>query len=62
MYIYWFMEVFVFVQLLNSEESSMTTMLNFSTSELLNPATDESKLISLSQQGDAEALASLYAC
>ena len=40
----------------------MTTMLNFSPSQLLNPATDELKLISLSQQGDAEALASLYAC
>ena len=40
----------------------MTTMLNFSTSQFLNPATDESKLISLSKQGDTEALASLYAC
>jgi len=40
----------------------MTTMLNFSTSQFLNPATDESKLISLSKQGDPEALASLYAC
>jgi len=37
-------------------------MLNFSTSQFLNPATDESKLISLSKQGDPEALASLYAC
>ena len=40
----------------------MTTMLNVSTSQFLNPATDESKLISLSKQGDPEALASLYAC
>ena len=40
----------------------MTTMLNLSPGPLLNPATDELKLISLSQQGDAEALASLYAC
>ena len=40
----------------------MTTMLNFSPRQLLNPVTDELKLISLSQQGDAEALASLYAC
>jgi len=40
----------------------MTTMLNFSPSRLLNPATDELKLISLSQQGDAEAFARLYAC
>lgn len=40
----------------------MTTMLNFSPSQLLNPATDELKLISLSQQGDAEAFARLYAC
>jgi RNA polymerase sigma-70 factor (ECF subfamily) len=39
----------------------MTIMLNFSPTPLLNPATDELKLISLSQQGDAEALASLYA-
>jgi RNA polymerase sigma-70 factor (ECF subfamily) len=37
-------------------------MLNVSTSQFLNPATDESKLISLSKQGDPEALASLYAC
>ena len=35
----------------------MTTMLNFSPSKLLDPATDELKLISLSQQGDAEAFA-----
>ena len=40
----------------------MTSMLNVSTSQFLNPATDESKLISLSKQGDPEALASLYAC
>jgi len=40
----------------------MTTMLNVSPGQLLNPVTDEWKLISLSQQGDAEALASLYAC
>ena len=40
----------------------MTTMLNFSPSKLLNPAADELKLISLSQQGDAEAFARLYAC
>ena len=39
----------------------MTTMLNFSPSKLLNPATDELQLISLSQQGDAEAFARLYA-
>ena len=40
----------------------MTAMLSFSTSDLLNPATDELKLISLSQQGDAEAFARLYSC
>ena len=40
----------------------MTTMLNVSPSQLLNPTTDELKLISLSQQGDAEAFARLYAC
>ena len=40
----------------------MATMLNVSPSQLLNPATDELKLISLSQQGDAEAFAHLYAC
>jgi RNA polymerase sigma-70 factor, ECF subfamily len=40
----------------------MTTMLNFSPSKLLDPATDELKLISLSQQGDIEAFARLYAC
>ncbi len=40
----------------------MTSMLNVSTSQFLNPATDESKLISLSKQGNPEALASLYAC
>jgi RNA polymerase sigma-70 factor, ECF subfamily len=40
----------------------MTTTLNFSPSQLLNPVTDELKLINLSQQGDADALASLYAC
>lgn len=40
----------------------MTTMLNFSPSKLLNPATDELKLISLSQQGDTEAFARLYTC
>jgi RNA polymerase sigma-70 factor (ECF subfamily) len=40
----------------------MATMLNFSTSELLSPATDELELISLSQQGDSEAFARLYAC
>lgn len=39
----------------------MTTMLNVSPSKLPNPATDELQLISLSQQGDAEAFASLYA-
>lgn len=33
----------------------MTTMLKVSPSKLLNPATDELKLISLSQQGDTEA-------
>ena len=40
----------------------MTTMLNVSPSKLLNPATNELKLISLPQQGDAEAFARLYAC
>jgi RNA polymerase sigma-70 factor (ECF subfamily) len=50
-----------FQQLRNDEENSMTAMLNFSTSELLNPATDELKLINLSQQGDADAFARLYA-
>jgi len=40
----------------------VTTMLNFSPSQLLNPVTDELKLIRLSQQGDAEAMARLYAC
>jgi len=40
----------------------MATMLNFSPGRLLNPATDELELISLSQQGDAEAFARLYAC
>ena len=40
----------------------MTTMLNVSPSKLLNPATDELKLISLSQQGDADAFARLYSC
>ena len=39
----------------------MTTMLNFSPSGLLNPATEELKLISLSQQGESEAFARLYA-
>jgi len=37
-------------------------MLNFSPSQLLHPATDELELISLSQQGNAEAFARLYAC
>jgi RNA polymerase sigma-70 factor (ECF subfamily) len=40
----------------------MTTMLNVSPSKLLHPATDELNLISLSQQGDAEPFARLYAC
>jgi DNA-directed RNA polymerase specialized sigma24 family protein len=40
----------------------MTTMLNVSPSKLLNPATDGLKPISLSQQGDAEEFARLYAC
>ena len=40
----------------------MATMLNFSPSRLLNPATDELELISRSKQGDAEAFARLYAC
>src|SRR6185503_5057707 len=40
----------------------MATMLSFSPGRLLNPATDELELISLSQQGDAEAFARLYAC
>jgi RNA polymerase sigma-70 factor (ECF subfamily) len=62
MYIYWSIDVFGFAQLRNDEENSMTTMLNFSPTQLLNPVTDELKLISLSQQGDAEAFARLYAC
>jgi RNA polymerase sigma-70 factor (ECF subfamily) len=37
-------------------------MLNVSPSQLIHPATDELELISLSQQGDAEAFARLYAC
>ena len=40
----------------------MSAMPNFSPSRFLTPATDELKLISLSQQGDAEAFARLYAC
>ena len=40
----------------------MTILLNFSPTQMLNPTTDELKLISLSQQGDAEAFARLYAC
>lgn len=40
----------------------MSTMLNFSPGVLLNPAADELKLISLSQQGDADAFGRLYAC
>ena len=40
----------------------MATMLNVSPSQLIHPATDELELISLSQQGDAEAFARLYAC
>jgi RNA polymerase sigma-70 factor (ECF subfamily) len=40
----------------------MSAIPNFSPSRFLTPATDESKLISLSQQGDAEAFARLYAC
>ena len=40
----------------------MATMLSFSPGRLLNPATDELELISLSQQGDTEAFARLYAC
>ena len=40
----------------------MATMLNFSPGRLLNPATDELELIRLSQQGDTEAFARLYAC
>jgi len=62
MYIYWSIGVFAFAQLITGEENSMATMLNFSSSRFLTPATDESKLISLSQQGDAEAFACLYAC
>jgi len=62
MYIYWSIELLGFTQLLNGEENSMTIMLNFSPSKLLNPATNELELISLSQQGDAEAFARLYAC
>jgi RNA polymerase sigma-70 factor, ECF subfamily len=54
--------LFAFAQLLTDEENSMTTMLNFSPGRLLHPATDELKLISLSQQGDSEAFARLYAC
>jgi RNA polymerase sigma-70 factor (ECF subfamily) len=37
-------------------------MLSFSPGRLLNPATDELELIRLSQQGDTEAYARLYAC
>jgi RNA polymerase sigma-70 factor (ECF subfamily) len=62
MYIYWSIDVLGFTQLLNGEENSMTIMLNFSPNKLLNPATDELKLVSLSQQGDAEAFTRLYAC
>jgi RNA polymerase sigma-70 factor (ECF subfamily) len=40
----------------------MSAIPNFSPSRFLTPATDESKLIILSQQGDAEAFARLYAC
>lgn len=40
----------------------MSAIPNFPSSRFLTPATDESKLISLSQQGDAEAFARLYAC
>ena len=40
----------------------MATMLSFSPGRLLNPATDELELIRLSQQGDTEAYARLYAC
>lgn len=39
----------------------MTTMLNVSPSKLLNLSTDGLQLLSLSQQGDAEAFARLYA-
>jgi len=40
----------------------MSAIPNFPPSRFLTPATDESKLISLSKQGDAEAFARLYAC
>jgi RNA polymerase sigma-70 factor (ECF subfamily) len=40
----------------------MSAIPNFSPSRFLTPATDESKLIILSQQGDAEAFARLYTC
>jgi RNA polymerase sigma-70 factor, ECF subfamily len=62
MYIYWFIDVFGRAQLLHGEENSMSAIPNFSPSRFLTPATDESKLIILSQQGDSEAFARLYAC
>lgn len=62
MYIYCSIEGLGFAQPRNDEENSMTAMLNVSPTQLLSPATDELKLISLSQQGDTDALASLYAC
>jgi RNA polymerase sigma factor, sigma-70 family len=40
----------------------MSAIPNFSPSRFLTPPTDESKLIILSQHGDAEAFARLYAC
>src|ERR1043166_6512383 len=62
MYVYWSPDVFGFGQLLHGEENLMTIMLNFPSSGLLIPVTNELELISLSQQGDAEAFARLYAC
>jgi len=58
----WRIDVFAFAQLRNDEENSITTMLSFSPSKWLHPATDALRLISLSLQGDAEAFARLYAC
>jgi RNA polymerase sigma-70 factor, ECF subfamily len=62
MYIYWSLDIFGPSQLLHGEENSMSAIPNFSPSQFLTPASNESKLISLSQQGDAEAFARLYAC
>jgi RNA polymerase sigma-70 factor (ECF subfamily) len=62
MYTYRPVDVFGFAQLPDGEENSMTIVVNFPPSGLLSPPSDELKLISLSQQGDAEAFGRLYAC